>query len=139
MRPQRPGVEPHSILVLVGILLLLAELGQAQLTLSWNLTGSGSWDDPNNWDPNRDRVPSQDDTAIVNQGDAQIVDPSHLSAEADILRVGGTVGSLGTVSLLGGHSLTLYHLSDVEGDSGLIVGGAGEGVFRHVSGVVEAG
>ena len=123
--------------LLCGLLVSVFFSGQAlAVTRTWQYPVSGTWHVPGNWYPSDD-YPRSSDTAIVDQGEAQILDPNYAGADADRLFIGLGSGTRGTVSLMGGQSLTLYYEPDDlenEWDAGLVVGGAGEGTFRHISG-----
>jgi len=102
-----------------GLLVLVAGASGAE-TYRWNVPGEGSWHDPSNWDPSTG-YPDSPDTAVVDQGEAQIT-----AADAAALKlwIAPTAGSTGGVQVDAGRSLVLY---STESDQGLRVGQAGCG------------
>jgi len=73
MRPKNHTVGTAVVLCAAVVVGSFGGISKGQVPLTWNLAGTGNWHDANNWDPNRDRVPGTDDTAIVDQGEAQIL------------------------------------------------------------------
>lgn len=86
---------------LVIVLCLLASEAKG-VDRRWNAQ-EGNWHEPNNWDPNTS-APTVNDTAIVNQGEAQVTSADAVAYELRIASEGSTTG---TVSVSNGKILTV--------------------------------
>jgi len=102
----------------------LTRPANGQVTRTWAVAGTGNWHDANNWEPNTD-YPRTGETAIVDQGEAQI---GGEDAAALKLWIAPTAGSVGSVQVGPGRSLVLY---STELDQGVRVGQAGCGTFTQ--------
>lgn len=74
---------------LVVALCLLASDAKA-VDRRWN-TQAGNWDEPHNWDPNTS-IPTLNDTAIIDKGEAQITQANAEAQEVYLGQQGTAVG-----------------------------------------------